>query len=101
MESIFTNQFEVDATIETIGQMRYTPAGILAVDLVLQHESELLEAGQKRQVKLYIKAVAFAEQAYQIQNTNILLRQRYMGFLASQGRKKQVVFHVTKVCPIE
>jgi primosomal replication protein N len=32
--------------------MRYTPAGLPALNLKLEHESEVKEAGQTRQVKV-------------------------------------------------
>ena len=39
--------------------MRYTPAGLPALNLKLEHESELMQEGVKRTVKVAIKAMAF------------------------------------------
>lgn len=38
--------------------MRYTPAGLPALDMRLEHESDVQEAGQTRQAKANLKAVA-------------------------------------------
>ena len=40
------------------GALRYTPAGLPALDLSLKHESEVSEDGQPRKVSMEIKAVA-------------------------------------------
>ncbi|MDB5849598.1 MAG: primosomal replication protein, partial [Rhodoferax sp.] len=39
--------------------MRYTPAGIPALDLLLEHASSLEHQGQTRQIKANVKATAF------------------------------------------
>ena len=43
------------------GALRYTPAGLPALDLSLKHESEVSEDGQPRKVSLEIRAVAIGE----------------------------------------
>ena len=50
-------QKEMGAELEAL---RYTPVGLPALNLKLDHESEVQEAGQTRQVKLSVKSVAFA-----------------------------------------
>jgi len=53
------NQLDLNASIAELNAMRYTPAGVPALDLRLEHESLRQEAGQERQVKASVKAVAF------------------------------------------
>ena len=53
------NQIELTARIAELSPLRYTPAGLPAANLVLEHESEQTEAGSVRQVRLSIRAVAF------------------------------------------
>ena len=53
------NQLVLSACIAEAHAPRYTPAGMPALDLRLEHESQMLEAGTTRQVKAAIKAVAF------------------------------------------
>jgi primosomal replication protein N len=63
------NHVELTACIAEAKPLRYTPAGIPASNFVLEHESEIVEGGVTRQVKLTLRAVAFgslAEQTGQI-----------------------------------
>lgn len=98
--SLLINQLQLDAVIESIGSQRYTPAGILALDLVLQHQSEQKEAGSNRQVDLLLKAIAFDQLASEIQNSEMAVYYRFSGFLATRGRNKQILFHITRIEPI-
>jgi primosomal replication protein N len=52
------NQLVLSALIVEAAALRYTPAGVPALDLRLEHESEASEAGQQRAVKVAIRAVA-------------------------------------------
>ena len=74
--------------------MRYTPAGLPALNLRLEHASEILEAGQVRQVKLVVKAVAFGAMAERLVKQAIGSRWRFNGFLATPRNGKSVVFHI-------
>ena len=57
------NHLVLSARIGEANGLRYTPAGLPALDFRLEHESELIEASQQRQVKVAIKAVAFGSLA--------------------------------------
>ena len=74
--------------------LRYTPAGLPALNLKLEHESEVQEAGQARQVKVAMKSVAFAAVAERLVNQALGSQWRFKGFLASQRNGKGVVFHI-------
>ncbi len=92
-----TNQTVLTARIAQIEALRYTPAGLPALNLQLEHESEAQEAGQTRQVKLAVKAVAFAAVAERLVNQAagpLGSEWRFRGFLASQRNGKGVVFHI-------
>ncbi len=87
----------LSACIAELQAMRYTPAGVPALNLTLEHESEVQEAGQARQVKLMMKSVAFAAVAERLVNQasgSLSSRWRFTGFLASQRNGKGVVFHI-------
>ena len=77
-----------------VQSLRYTPAGIPAINLVLEHESQQVELDTPRLVKLQLRAVAFGAQA------EILARQgldsvcEFHGFLANARNGKGVVFHI-------
>ena len=82
------------ASIAELEALRYTPAGLPALNLRLEHESQMQEAGQARQVKLVMKSVAFAAVAETLVRQALASKWRFKGFLASQRNGKGVVFHI-------
>ncbi len=77
--------------------MRYTPAGLPALNLTLEHESEVLEAGQTRQVKVVMKSVAFGAMAERLVKQAIGSLWRFEGFLASGRGGKGAVLHIQEL----
>ena len=88
------NQLVLSARIAEADALRYTPAGLPALDLRLEHESELIEAGQARQVKVAVKAVAFGAMAETLGKRAIGSEGRFTGFLAAPRNGKHPVFHI-------
>ena len=88
------NQLVLTACIAEIDALRYTPAGLPALNIKLEHESDIQEAGQKRQVKAAIKAVAFGAMAERLVKQAIGSAWRFSGFLATPRNGKHVVFHI-------
>ena len=88
------NHLVLTACIAEIDALRYTPAGLPALNLRLEHESEILEAGQARQVKAAMKAVAFGAIAERLVKQAIGSTWRFNGFLATPRNSKNVVLHV-------
>ncbi len=88
------NQTILSARIAEALALRYTPAGIPALDLRLEHESEALEAGQKRQVRVEIRAVAFGADAETLARQAIGTAFRFTGFLAARRNGKHPVLHI-------
>jgi primosomal replication protein N len=74
--------------------LRYTPAGLPALDLRLEHESMVEDAGQRRQVKAMLKAVAFGAQAERLAVQALGSLWRFQGFLATPGSAKHPVLHI-------
>ena len=95
-----TNQLVLTATIVELGAPRYTPAGLPALDLRLEHESLLQEAGQDRQVKASVKAVAFGAQAERLARQAIGSSWRFQGFVATPRNGKTLVFHIQEFSQI-
>jgi primosomal replication protein N len=90
------------ARIAELEALRYTPAGLPALNLLLEHESDMQEAGQARQVKLAMKSVAFASVAERLAHQisgSLSGTWRFKGFLASQRNGKGVVFHIQEFAP--
>jgi primosomal replication protein N len=88
------NQTVLSARIAEAAALRYTPAGLPALDLRLEHESELVEAGQQRQVKVELKAVAFGTAAETLVRQAIGSEFRFTGFLAAPRNGKHPVLHI-------
>ena len=82
--------------------MRYTPAGIPAVEFRLQHESEREEAGAKRRINAEVAGIAFEAQARLLAKANMNTEIKLQGFLAAKSkRSKKLVLHVTHIEFIE
>ena len=88
------NHVELTACIAELSPLRYTPAGIPAINFILEHESEILESGVARQVKLTLKAVAFGTLAEQTVRLTLGKAFRFTGFLINARTSKSVVFHI-------
>jgi len=52
------NRLELNAQIESISVLRYSPGGLPVLDFLLLHESTVLEAGQSRKIQLTMKSIA-------------------------------------------
>ena len=88
------NQLVLTADIAELDALRYTPAGLPALNLRLEHKSTALEVGQTRQIKATIKAVAFGATAERLVKQAIGSSWRFQGFLATPRNGKHVVFHI-------
>lgn len=77
--------------------LRYTPAGLPALDLVLKHESTVEQAGHPRQVSLEIKALAIGEITAVLAALPLGQPGTFAGFLAAARNGRGWLFHVTEV----
>ncbi|WP_430407615.1 primosomal replication protein N [Hydrogenophaga sp.] len=84
----------MSAAVVQVQSLRYTPAGIPAVNLVLEHESEVVEMETPRQVKVQLKAVAFGAQAEILSRQGLDSVCEFHGFMANGRNGKGVVFHI-------
>ena len=91
------NHVELTACIVEAKPLRYTPAGIPAVNVVLEHESEIIETGVTRKVKLTVRAVAFGALAEQTGQLILGKAFRFTGFLINARTSKSVVFHIQAI----
>jgi primosomal replication protein N len=94
------NQFVLSACIVEAAAMRYTPAGLPALDMRLAHVSSLQEAGQTRQVKANLKAAAIGSVAERLVQQPLGQDLRFTGFVSSPRNSKQIVFHIQDFQPI-
>ena len=91
------NRLTLDATLAECGDLRYTPAGIPALECVLKHASVQPEAGGNRKVDCEIAAVAFGEPAIALARVPTGTALRCKGFLARRYRTGiTVALHVNE-----
>ncbi|MFM7025164.1 MAG: primosomal replication protein N [Limnohabitans sp.] len=88
------NRTELTACIAELSALRYTPAGLPALDLMLEHSAQLTEAGHLRQVNLKIRAVALGTQAERLGRQVVGSQWRFQGFLATPRQGRSVVLHI-------
>ena len=88
------NRLQLSAVVVQVQSLRYTPAGVPAVNLVLEHESQIVEMDTPRQVKLQLKAIAFGAQAEVLSRQGLDAVCEFHGFLANARNGKGVVFHI-------
>jgi len=93
-EPVEANRLVLTARIASLSALRYTPAGLPALDLELEHESQQSEAEVARTVKLSIKAVAFGELTRRLMALDAAQAVHFKGFLVSPRYGKSVTFHV-------
>ncbi|PUE47030.1 primosomal replication protein N [Limnohabitans sp. 2KL-1] len=88
------NCTELTACIAEQAALRYTPAGLPALDLILEHASEVQEAGQARKVQLKLRALAFGSLAETLVKQAVGSVWTFKGFLATPRQGKSVVLHI-------
>jgi len=80
--------------------LRYTPAGLPALNLGLKHESMLSEDGQPRKVSMEMRAVAIGGITQQLGSMALGAEGLFSGFLASARNGRGLLFHITSVEPL-
>jgi primosomal replication protein N len=88
------NRTELTACIAEQAALRYTPAGLPALDLILEHASEIEEAGQMRKVQLKLRALAIGSLAERLAKQAVGSVWTFKGFLATPRQGKSVVLHI-------
>ena len=91
------NRLTLDAMLAECGDLRYTPAGIPALECVLKHASVQPEAGGDRKVECELAAVAFGALAIALAKVSTGTALRCKGFLARRYRTGiTVALHVAE-----
>ena len=88
------NRTELTACIAEQSALRYTPAALPALDLILEHASEVQEAGQMRKVQLKLRALAIGSLAERLGKQAVGSVWLFQGFLATPRQGKSVVLHI-------
>jgi primosomal replication protein N len=91
------NSVTLDAMLQSRGALRFTPAGVPALDFELAHESVQVEAGGERRVACELAAVALGPVAKRIADVEPGAHMRCQGFLARRYRTGiTVALHVNE-----
>jgi primosomal replication protein N len=88
------NLVQLHARVVEISSVRYSPAGLPLIDVLVEHESTLEEAGNPRQIHLRLKSLAMGAEAEKICRLELQSQWEFTGFLASSKNSKSVVFHI-------
>ncbi|MDO9051941.1 MAG: primosomal replication protein N [Methylotenera sp.] len=95
------NKLELQAEVVLIEPLRYTPAGIPLLSVVLRHASDQIEAGMKRRVECEVNAVALGDQILgtpALKGLKVGAHILATGFLAKRSLKStQLVMHINHI----
>ncbi len=91
------NRLVLTACVIERGALRYTPAGLPALDLSLRHESQVTQNGLPRQVSMEIRARAVGDITGTLSRIELGSTHGFAGFLGSQRNGRGIVFHVTEL----
>jgi len=95
------NRWVLAAQLLERGAIRYTPAGLPALDLILKSDTTVSQNGQPRKVSLEVKAVVIGELTKPALALGLGCPAIFAGFLATSRNGKGLVYHVTSIEPDE
>lgn len=90
-----TNYLVIQGEVVQIETLRFTPAGIPLLSLVLRHRSEQIEADMPRKVECDVNAMILGSLAEKSQRSKVGDKLKVSGFLAKRSLKStQLVLHI-------
>jgi primosomal replication protein N len=90
-----TNYLVIQGEVVQIETLRYTPAGIPLLSLVVGHSSEQIEADMPRRVECDVSAMILGSLAEKSQSIKVGDKLKVSGFLAKRSLKStQLVLHI-------
>ena len=94
------NRLVLSAQLVERDALRYTPAGLPALNLSLKHESEVNEDGHPRKVSMEIRAVGIGAVSQGLSAMVMGSAGLFGGFVASARNGRGLLFHITSVEPL-
>ena len=91
------NRLVLSAALQERGALRFTPAGLPALDLSLLHESEVSHEGQARKVSMQMKALVIGSLVESVSKLPLGSQARFAGFMATARNGRGMLFHITEV----
>jgi primosomal replication protein N len=96
------NVVSLSGEFTAIDALRFTPAGIAAVDFRILHRSSQTEANFRRDITCEVQGVAMAGTAQRIARLQVGRHAEFTGFLAQRSRRStQLMLHVNEFQLIE
>ena len=77
--------------------LRFTPAGLPALDVSLKHESEQLQLGTVRKIAFEVRARAVGAVTEKVLAAELGADHEFEGFLGSQRNGRGIVFHIQSI----
>ena len=77
--------------------MRYTPAGLPALDVSLRHASDTVQLGQSRKLVFEIRARAIGNVTEPLLAAELGVELDFEGFLGAQRNGRGIVFHIQSI----
>jgi primosomal replication protein N len=93
------NRLVLAATLVERAALRYTPAGLPALDLGLKHESVVSEDGQPRKVSMEMRRWPSGRSRQVLMSLALGSGALFGGFLTSTRNGRGLLFHITSVEP--
>jgi len=91
------NRLVLSARLIERGALRFTPAGLPALDFRLEHQSELSEADQVRRVSVQVRAIAIGATTQTLAALALGENGTFAGFLSGTRNGRGLLFHVTSL----
>jgi primosomal replication protein N len=91
------NRLLLSATLVQRSALRYTPAGLPALDLSLKHESTVSEDSQPRKVSMEMRAVAIGAVTQSLAAMGLGQGGSFAGFITTSRNGRGLLFHITSV----
>lgn len=89
------NKVQLRVVLNEVQALRYTPAGISVLDLVLAHRSEVVESGYPRQLDFELEARAIGEVAEALNRLELGSYLEIEGFLTTTRKNsRRVLLHI-------
>ena len=91
------NEVVIEGLLTKRGTLRHTPAGTPAINLVIDHRSIQIEAGQRREARCEVDAVAIGELAVRLSKHKLNQPLQLSGFLTRHSvQDRRLVLQVVK-----
>lgn len=91
------NDVQLSGQVVERGALRYTPAGLPALDVRLAHTSRVEHEGEWRQISLEIHATAIGDTARRLEAMAVGDTALFSGFLGKQRNGRGVMLHIQRL----